>query len=163
MSQVEMGGTLLSGGHQSSSPFIVGFAGFILAQEALRRAHVSPRIKGSSRLQTLALLYIGRVNSFFFSRLLRSPPESRKAQCFFLDPETIENQIIYFDQKITSRIVIKRILNYYHHGEKCGKLLMGMSENPKRVSENPRRHTTCLLYTSPSPRDGTKSRMPSSA
>ena len=55
MSQVEMGGTLLSGGHQSSSPFIVGFAGFILAQEALRRAHVSPRIKGSSRLQTLGL------------------------------------------------------------------------------------------------------------
>ena len=49
-SQVEMGGALLSGGHQSSSPFIVGFAGFILAQEALRRAHVSPRIKGSSRL-----------------------------------------------------------------------------------------------------------------
>ena len=54
MSQVEMGGTLLSGGHQSSSPFIVGFAGFILAQEGLRLAHVSSRIKGSSRLQTLA-------------------------------------------------------------------------------------------------------------
>ena len=32
-----MGGTLLSGGDQSSSPFIVGFAGFILAQEGLRR------------------------------------------------------------------------------------------------------------------------------
>ena len=68
-----MGGALLSGGHQSSSPFIVGFAGFILAQEGLRLAHVSSRIKGSSRLQTLALLYIGRVNSFFFSR---APPES---------------------------------------------------------------------------------------
>jgi len=27
VSQVEMGGTLLSGGHQSCSPFIVGFAG----------------------------------------------------------------------------------------------------------------------------------------
>ena len=61
---------------------------------------------------------------------------------FSLDPETIENQIIYFDPKKTSRIVIKKILNYYHHGEKCGKLLVGMSENPKRVSENPRRHTT---------------------
>ena len=57
MSQVEMGGTLLSGGHQSSSPFIVGFAGFILAQEGLRLAHVSSRIKGSSRLHTLALLH----------------------------------------------------------------------------------------------------------
>jgi len=32
-----MGGALLSGGHQSSSPFIVGFAGVILAQEGLRR------------------------------------------------------------------------------------------------------------------------------
>ena len=38
LSQVEMGGALLSGGHQSSSPFIVGFAGVILAQEGLRRA-----------------------------------------------------------------------------------------------------------------------------
>ena len=75
---------------------------------------------------------IRRVNSFFFSR---APPESRKAQCFFLDPETIENLSIYFDPKKTSRIVIKRILNYYHHGENCGKLLVGMSENPKRVSE----------------------------
>ena len=38
-SQVEMGGALLSGGHQSSSPFIVGFAGVILAQDKrLRRA-----------------------------------------------------------------------------------------------------------------------------
>ena len=61
--------------------------------------------------------------------------ESRKTQCFFLDPETIENQIIYFDPKKTSRIVIKKILNYYHHGEKCGKLLVGMSEKSKRVSE----------------------------
>ena len=66
--------------------------------------------------------------------LLRSPPESRKAQCFFLDPETIENLSIYFDPKKTSRIVIKKILNYYH-GEKCGKLLVGMSEKSKRVSE----------------------------
>jgi len=41
-----MGGALLSGGHQSSSPFIVGFAGFILAQEGLRRAHVSSRSWG---------------------------------------------------------------------------------------------------------------------
>ena len=86
--------------------------------------------------------YIGRVNSFFFSG---APPESRKAQCFFLDPETIENLSIYFDPKKTSRIVIKKILNYYHHGEKCGKLLVGMSENPKRVSENPRRHTTVCI------------------
>ena len=37
-----MGGALLSGGHQSSSPFIVGFAGFILAQEGLRRAEKNP-------------------------------------------------------------------------------------------------------------------------
>ena len=53
----------------------------------------------------------------------------------FLDPETIENLSIYFDPKKTSRIVIKKILNYYHHGEKCGKLLVGMSEKSKRVSE----------------------------
>ena len=67
----------------------------------------------------------GRVNSFFFAG---APPESRKAQCNFLDPETIENSLMNFDPKKTSRIVIKKILNYYHHGEKCGKLLVGMSE-----------------------------------
>ena len=38
-----MGGALLSGGHQSSSPFIVGFAGVILAQEGLRRAKLLSR------------------------------------------------------------------------------------------------------------------------
>ena len=43
-SQVEMGGALLSGGHQSSSPFIVGFAGVILAQEGLRRAKLLSRM-----------------------------------------------------------------------------------------------------------------------
>ena len=60
--------------------------------------------------------------------------ESRKIQYF---PRSINyrNQIIYFDPKKTSRIVIKKILNYYHHGEKCGKLLVGMSEKSKRVSE----------------------------
>ena len=54
--------------------------------------------------------------------------ESRKTQCFFLDLETIENKIIYFDRTKTSKVVIKKILNYFHHGEKCGKLLVGMSE-----------------------------------
>ena len=34
----------MSGGHQSSSPFIVGFAGVILAQEGLRRAKLLSRM-----------------------------------------------------------------------------------------------------------------------
>ena len=34
---------------------------------------------------------------------------------------------------------------------------------PPMVVENTERHKTCLLYTSPSPRDATLSRMPSSA
>ena len=53
--------------------------------------------------------------------------------------------------------VIKVVdLNEYEHVEKellLAKLIAGKKED----------HNTCLLYTSPSPRDRTRSRMPSSA
>ena len=38
-----------------------------------------------------------------------------------------------------------------------------MAENPDRVYMDDREKCLCLLYTSPSPRDRQKSRMPSSA
>ena len=39
----------------------------------------------------------------------------------------------------------------------------GMSEGLGTIGENINQFATCLLYTSPSPRDRQKSRMPSSA
>ena len=127
-----MGGALLSGGHQSSSPFIVGFAGVILAQEGLRRAKLLSRMMNTKHSAPY------RRDEIWREQL----PQVR--DCCWGEPENTvtfprsinyRNQIIYFDPKKTSRIVIKKILNYYHYGEKCGKLLVGMSEKSKRVSE----------------------------
>ena len=42
-----------------------------------------------------------------------------------------------------------------------GKLILVTAVNPTPAGEG--KTTTCLLYTSPSPRDGCRSRMPSSA
>ena len=39
----------------------------------------------------------------------------------------------------------------------------GSLKNSKYLSENPEQYEDCLLYTSPSPRDRSLSRMPSSA
>ena len=40
---------------------------------------------------------------------------------------------------------------------------VGISEHPEAVARMTRHYGDCLLYTSPSPRDRQKSRMPSSA
>ena len=82
-------------------------------------------------MYTLGLLHWTSKQLFL---LQSSSGESENTVTF---PRSINyrNQIIYFDPKKKIRIVIKKILNYYHHGEKCGKLLVGMSEKSKRVSE----------------------------
>ena len=60
-----------------------------------------------------------------------------------------------------------RILRLRHHvsmvelGRACGVSAQRISE--LELSENKPSAETCLLYTSPSPRDRTRSRMPSSA
>ena len=48
----------------------------------------------------------------------------------------------------------------YDQGNKVGKWFFWSEGNLTRVNYN---NNTCLLYTSPSPRDGLLSRMPSSA
>ena len=87
-----------------------------------RRAAPGTRIVENKRIQTKDFI-VERSNCRMSGRDPVLPSAEPETQCFFLDPETIENLSIYFDPKKTSRIVIKKILNYYHHGEKCGKLL----------------------------------------
>ena len=41
--------------------------------------------------------------------------------------------------------------------------LLAANKNMEKISSNLANLNTCLLYTSPSPRDRTRSRMPSSA
>ena len=49
-------------------------------------------------------------------------------------------------------------------GEMVSKFGTDVQSTPERLTPYPAPHTrTCLLYTSPSPRDATLSRMPSSA
>ena len=56
-------------------------------------------------------------------------------------------------------------LNFPDHfnGLPIGELKRFVSDNPVKINGLAMRYYTCLLYTSPSPRDRQKSRMPSSA
>ena len=61
---------------------------------------------------------------------------------------------------VASPALLRYLVDEYPHGEIGGYHLMVANE----VAEDPEAsHQTCLLYTSPSPRDRQKSRMPSSA
>jgi len=75
--QVEMGGALLSGGHQSSSPFIVGFAGVILAQEGLRRAKLLSRMMNTKHSAPYGRTRFEETNCLKF---VIAAEESRKIQ-----------------------------------------------------------------------------------
>ena len=56
------------------------------------------------------------------------------------------------------------VAKYFKKDQKVfGYLMEKEIENANRVLHDPKRPLTCLLYTSPSPRDATLSRMPSSA
>ena len=44
-----------------------------------------------------------------------------------------------------------------------GHFIVGQTETNSKIYIDKKEVKVCLLYTSPSPRDGTKSRMPSSA
>ena len=76
-SQVEMGGALLSGGHQSSSPFIVGFAGVILAQEGLRRAKLLSKMMNTKHSAPYGRTRFEETNCLKF---VIAADESRKIQ-----------------------------------------------------------------------------------
>ena len=59
----------------------------------------------------------------------------------------------------------KVVMSRYNHAAAGGEALRNLNEtNPMAAAwVHSRRSTPCLLYTSPSPRDRTRSRMPSSA
>ena len=67
----------------------------------------------------------------------------------------------------TGEIVSNVIIEYGKHLRRVNSLLNKVSELKKSdeayMSKLPLEYTACLLYTSPSPRDRQKSRMPSSA
>ena len=64
--------------------------------------------------------------------------------------------------------IIKAIRKEIKYGSDWIKIMvtgafMSVGDNPENVSFSPEELHACLLYTSPSPRDGLLSRMPSSA
>ena len=60
-------------------------------------------------------------------------------------------------------IVIGQACEFDYSGSQAAKALKKEGYRIILVNSNPATIMTCLLYTSPSPRDRTRSRMPSSA
>ena len=86
----------------------------------------------------------------------------------FNSPDLYQNQHLYYPIEVIIDLgepaVVTEICFTDLHGEGNFKIDIGENKNWKAVFENKLKQTyTCLLYTSPSPRDATLSRMPSSA
>ena len=67
------------------------------------------------------------------------------------------------DAKAAVEAVFGGITNGMKNGDKVSIAGFGQFESRYRAARQGRNPATCLLYTSPSPRDGLLSRMPSSA
>ena len=88
------------------------------------------------------------LNSFFSSKFSQNKdPQIMKLKRFIKNWDSKKNLVF-----VTHYVVISEILNY---GSSSGEIVIS-DKNLKVID-------TCLLYTSPSPRDGLLSRMPSSA
>ena len=87
--------------------------------------------------------------------------EEMRAQAFGLRKEGLNSQQIA-DELSLSQDTISWLLTEGETGERPSDVLIGwrsIGVRPERIAAI----GTCLLYTSPSPRDATLSRMPSSA
>ena len=82
------------------------------------------------------------------------------------DIRSYGNSMGFTDQEM-SQVYDSRHVSMLHKAMKYDKLMKGKGKTKKQVSSAPRmvkrKGKICLLYTSPSPRDRQKSRMPSSA
>ena len=67
------------------------------------------------------------------------------------------------DAKKAVEAVFSGVTNGMKNGDKVSVAGFGTFESRYRAAREGRNPATCLLYTSPSPRDATLSRMPSSA
>ena len=87
---------------------------------------------------------------FLGSETMRHPIKSLVPDAYFISRERLST-LVYTGSKKISRIPVR-------------SAIVGFSvDNVYTIAEILRRLKGCLLYTSPSPRDGTSSRMPSSA
>ena len=111
---------------------------------------------------------------FFFFLRLRRPPRSTQSRSSAAS-DVYKRQA--FDQPITISSNSDEVLYYAncvdsYYGDFIGYWSFPCQERERQVVDEPRdeavrvkfwRDKGCLLYTSPSPRDRTRSRMPSSA
>ena len=68
----------------------------------------------------------------------------------------------WYDSKVIPKVASgeRKVFLAENDGNFCGALILKNTEKEKKICTL---FVTCLLYTSPSPRDRTRSRMPSSA
>ena len=84
-----------------------------------------------------------------------------------VSPQRVEDLVDRFiasqDVKLSSKLLYRRTLKqYFNWVDKKGYLLSEIAR-PQLLEYKDELLLSCLLYTSPSPRDRTRSRMPSSA
>ena len=121
----------------------------------------SPRISKIKRKYPMRLSLLKNKNNRSMSTVNKKYSETsyRKPKVTIHHPLRFEN-IFYRNLEIP--------IKYYHNGVelknyKPNRISVGKKQNYLRPSILYPRNRSCLLYTSPSPRDGLLSRMPSSA
>ena len=85
---------------------------------------------------------------------LKLPKDQQEAYVYFIQPPIEVQREGFKDKSKTTTKMIGNVARYDGEGNQFVKL---------QLAEFAPKHWTCLLYTSPSPRDRQRSRMPSSA
>ena len=84
-------------------------------------------------------------------------------QMIFQDPFASLNPRLTVFDTLSEAIRVRRKLRGRELKDSVGELMIQVGLSPSQMNKYPHEFSGCLLYTSPSPRDRTRSRMPSSA
>ena len=89
--------------------------------------------------------------------------EDSKTKRYPVNEEDIAEVVAMMTGIPTKRVAQKESKRLFTMGEDIQKQIIGQDDAIKKITKAIQRNRVCLLYTSPSPRDRTRSRMPSSA
>ena len=136
----------------------------------------SPILETPKTIQELGLYSINVLSPPRVKAFLEAIPSSFQQYNFILNAGinwpndfSIKPTTVYNHQLLLDSTYEDLEANYLPQVEeqmdlaRTNRLILNSNLKPEKVADFYRIHTNCLLYTSPSPRDATLSRMPSSA